>query len=223
MEGGVDFDPLTPEGRADINEKIDGEYDYFITHENEPGESWTTRLGTKFGENYEYAAGRIRDLFRTRNPGQDIPVYMELRNIDELERGQDDAVTEIRNRYVNPDTSKFISRVDEFGQVKVKLPRGRSKEWVLGDPNIPKTLKNYLGDTIPERIENLENANEVDQNTINEQNPPVNEHEEAQERIDNRNDEIQQLDERLSLRERIKLIKKKMDSPSLQLLVVSAL
>ncbi|KAK3735921.1 hypothetical protein QZH41_003887, partial [Actinostola sp. cb2023] len=54
---------------------------------------------------------------------------MELHNMDEVEQSQDAAVTEIRSRYVNPDTSKFISRMDEFEQVLIQLPRGNAKEW----------------------------------------------------------------------------------------------
>jgi len=188
------MDPLG-EGVEDINEQIDDEYNDLEPLTDEDGVSWISRIKQKFGTNYKYAVRRIGDIFKTRNPEQNVPVYMELRNLDELEQHQDDAVTEIRSRYANPDTSKFISRTDEFGQVKIKLIRRGSKEWLLDDPKIPQTLKDYLGDTIQERIENLETANEAEGENPNE--------------VERRNDEIQQLDERLSLRERIKLIFKK--------------
>lgn len=205
MEGGdIDFHPLSPEGQGDINEQIEDEYDSLITPENEFGESWFSKMKTKFGDNAEYAVGYIRDRFEIKNPKQDIPEYMELHNFDVLEQNQDDAVEEIKKLYLNPDTSKFISRIDEWGRVKVKLTGRRSKDYEINDPNLPKTIKNALGSRVEEVINNLENANERDQNIINEQNLPVNERVEAQERIDNRNNEIEHLNERLSLRERIK-------------------
>lgn len=56
-EGVVDFDPLTKEGQADINETINDDYENLIPSENESGVSWVSRIKQKFGDNYEYAVG----------------------------------------------------------------------------------------------------------------------------------------------------------------------
>ena len=62
-----------------------------------------------------------------------------------------DSVDEIKRKFPNADTSKFISEIDEYGRVKVKLIREGGKYHLLfnsdGEVNekIPKTIKDALG------------------------------------------------------------------------------
>ena len=61
------------------------------------------------------------------------------------------SVDEIKRKFPNADTSKFISEIDEYGRVKVKLIREGGKYHLLfnsdGEVNekIPKTIKDALG------------------------------------------------------------------------------
>ena len=62
-----------------------------------------------------------------------------------------DSVDEIKRKFPNADTSKFISEIDEYGRVKVKLIREGGKYHLLfnsdGEVNekIPKTIIEALG------------------------------------------------------------------------------
>jgi len=44
----VDFDPLTEEGREDLNNIADEEFDSLIPKEDETEESWNQRLSSRF-------------------------------------------------------------------------------------------------------------------------------------------------------------------------------
>ena len=62
-----------------------------------------------------------------------------------------DSVDEIKRKFPNADTSKFISEIDEYGRVKVKLIREGGKDHLLfnsdGEVNekLPKTIIEALG------------------------------------------------------------------------------
>ena len=62
-----------------------------------------------------------------------------------------DSVDEIKRKFPNADTSKFTSKIDEYGRVIVRLIRDRGKYHLLfnsdGEVNekIPKTIKDALG------------------------------------------------------------------------------
>ena len=62
-----------------------------------------------------------------------------------------DSVDEIKRKFPNADTSKFISEIDEYGRVKVKLIREGGKGHLLfnsdGEVNekLPKTIIKALG------------------------------------------------------------------------------
>ena len=62
-----------------------------------------------------------------------------------------DSVDEIKRKFPNADTSKFISEIDEYGRVKVKLIREGGKYHLLFNSDgavnekIPRTIKDALG------------------------------------------------------------------------------
>ena len=76
-----------------------------------------------------------------------------------------DSVDEIKRKFPNADTSKFISEIDEYGRVKVKLIREGGKYHLLfnsdGEVNekLPKTIINALGTPAEDIIENKRRRN----------------------------------------------------------------
>ena len=79
--------------------------------------------------------------------------------IGEMEIEQDEAWAKIRSRFPKVDTSKFTARLNQFKQVVVKLLRKGSKPYVLfkGDDELndglPDTIKNSLGPMAEEVME----------------------------------------------------------------------
>jgi len=234
----IDFDPTTEEGREDINEEIDRDTDFLLPRENETGESWIQRINTKFKSGADYAIDRLTSIFKTRNPGKAVPEYMELQNMDEIKErleNQDEAVEEIKRKYPDADTSNIISTLDDFGNVIVKLKRKGAKEYFFTDPKLPKTIKDFLGKSVEDKVEEIDarnntlqeeeqrNIEQINRNneersgasaertraidraneSLEERNSQINE-----ERTEN-NIEAENLEERMSLRDRIKRIFKK--------------
>ena len=143
------------------------------------------------------------------------------------ERTLDDSVDEIKRKFQNADTSKFTSKIDEFGRVFMRLIRDRGKYHLLFNKDgevsekLPKTIIRTLGKTaeeiteankeeiarrekkISELQENRKTATEAQKenidNNINEQ----------QEQIDELERENEEIEERMSLRDKIKTIFKK--------------
>ena len=138
-----------------------------------------------------------------------------------------DSVDEIKRKFPNADTSKFTSKIDEFGRVFMRLIRGNGKYHLLfnsdGEVNekLPKTIINALGEPadriveankeeiarrekkISELQENRKTATEAQKenmdHNINEQ----------QEQIDELKRENEEIEERMSLRDKIKTKSKK--------------
>ena len=79
--------------------------------------------------------------------------------MEEMEIEQDEAWAKIRSRFPKVDTSKFTARLNQFKQVVVKLLRKGSKPYVLfkGDDELndglPDTIKNSLGPMAEEVVE----------------------------------------------------------------------
>lgn len=135
----------------------------------------------------------------------------------------------IRERYPNVDPAKspFTASLDEFGRVVVKLKRLDGKSYALfkssGEVNdkLPKSISNRLGPTAEdiisvneetiskhrERVKELEvrreTANENQKETISRQI------DETQSQIDQLERENEVIEERMSLRDRVKAIFKK--------------
>ena len=70
-----------------------------------------------------------------------------------------DSVDEIKRKFPNADTSKFISEIDEYGRVKVKLIREGGKDHLLFKPDgevnekLPKTIIEALGPRVEDIVE----------------------------------------------------------------------
>ena len=138
-----------------------------------------------------------------------------------------DSVDEIKRKFPNADTSKFISEIDEYGRVKVKLIREGGKYHLLfnsdGEVNekIPKTIKDALGTPAEDIIRTKEEEISRRENKIKELNDSLetaseNQREQIDAKIEEQQNEISRLEaeneiieERMSLRDRVKLIFKK--------------
>ena len=138
-----------------------------------------------------------------------------------------DSVDEIKRNFPNADTSKFISEIDEYGRVKVKLIREGGKYHLLfnsdGEVNekIPKTIKDALGTPAEDIVETKREEITRRENKIKELNDSretasVNQREQIDANIEEQQSEISRLEaenkiieERMSLRDRVKLIFKK--------------
>ena len=145
-----------------------------------------------------------------------------------------DSVDEIKRKFPNADTSKFTSKIDEFGRVIIRLIRDRGKYHLLfnsdGEVNekLPKTIIKALGTPaediigtneeisrrekkIQELQASLETASENQREQID---ANIEEQENEKSRLEAENERIE---ERMSLRDRVKLIFKNTASPYLLL------
>ena len=138
-----------------------------------------------------------------------------------------DSVDEIKRKFPNADTSKFTSKIDEFGRVIIRLIRDRGKYHPLfnsdGEVNekLPKTIIKALGPPAEDiirtkeeeisrrekKIQELKASRETDSENRREQiDANI---EEQQNEISRLGVETEVLEERMSLRDRVKLIFKK--------------
>ena len=138
-----------------------------------------------------------------------------------------DSVDEIKRKFPNADTSKFISEIDEYGRVKVKLIRSNAKPAPLfnkdGEVNekLPKTIIKALGtpseDIIRANEEEItRREKKIDELHASREIASENQREQIDANIEEQESEISRLEaeneiieERMSLRDRVKLIFKK--------------
>ena len=135
-----------------------------------------------------------------------------------------DSVDEIRRKFPNADTSKFISEIDEYGRVKVKLIREGGKDHLLfksdGEVNekLPKTIIEALGTPAEDIIRTKEEEISRRENKIKElqasrETASVNQREQIDANIENKISRLEAeneiIEERMSLRDRVKAILKK--------------
>ena len=147
------------------------------------------------------------------------------------ESSRDVAAEEIKNHFPRTDTSKYFSKIGEEGlEVKIKIKGGTKNIWhqiidedgkMVDVSKLPKTLRDALGKTIREIITDRDEENDKAEKKIKElveqkANAFPEDYdridaviEREQEGIDERNQEIEAMEEKLSLRERIKSIFKK--------------
>ena len=154
-----------------------------------------------------------------------------------FEQERDEIDSKIKRIFPNANTSRFFSRIDEFDQVVIKLGKINSKDYVLLNENgellidtqnnrkFPAGLRNALGKSITEmameKIAENEKDNEraeartreLDEqidNAVGEERKRLEEERERElEGINERNQEIEAIEESLSLKQRIKEIFKK--------------
>ena len=135
-----------------------------------------------------------------------------------------DSVDEIKRKFPNADTSKFTSKIDEYGRVIVRLIRDRGKYHLLfnsdGEVNekLPKKIIKALGTPSEDIVEAKEEEITRRENKIKELQASAseNQREQIDANIEEQQNEISRLEaeneiieERMSLRDRVKLIFKK--------------
>ena len=143
------------------------------------------------------------------------------------ERERDDAWERIREKYPNVNPSKFTASIDEFDRVTVRLKTTRGKSYPLFKPDgrlndkIPKTINQSLGPTAEEitksneteitrrkeKVQELESAHKEASSSEREnidRNISL-----QREQIDELERENEAIEERISLRDKVKAIFKK--------------
>ena len=170
-----------------------------------------------------------------RDRGFDNRNYEETSFIDEntplirREERRDDAWERIREKYpkVNPANSSFTSDIDEYDRVVVRMKRKGGKSYPLFKPDgelndkLPKTIKESLGSTAEKVIETNENEitrrrEKVKDLESSRKDASDDQRENIDRNIDQQREEIENLErenevieERMSLRDRVKAIFKK--------------
>ena len=144
----------------------------------------------------------------------------------ERENELNDSVDEIIRKFPNADTSKFTFKIDEFGRVIVRLIRDRGKYHLLfnsdGEVNekLPKTIIKALGTPAEDiirikeeeisrhekKIQELQASRETSENQRVQIDADI---EEQQNEISRLEAENEIIEERTSLRDRVKAIFKK--------------
>ena len=138
-----------------------------------------------------------------------------------------DSVDEIKRKLPNADTSKFTSKIDEFGRVIIRLIRDGGKYHLLfnsdGEVNekLPKTIIKALGNPSEDIIRTKEEEitrreKKIQELQASRETASENQREQIDANIEEQRNEISRLEaenehieERMSLRDRVKLIFKK--------------
>ena len=99
---------------------------------------------------------------RTHGETSFIEGIDEHTRLIQRENELNDSVDEIKRKFPNADTSKFTSKIDEFGRVIIRLIRDRGKYHLLfnsdGEVNekLPKTIIKALGTPAEDIVETNE-------------------------------------------------------------------
>ena len=145
------------------------------------------------------------------------------------ESKQDEAWDRIKRRFpnINPANSSFTATLDEYDRVAVRLKRGRGKYHLLFDSDgevnekLPKTITNVLGTPAEDIIRTKEEEitrreKKIEELKASREKASENQREEIDANIEEQQNEISRLEaenerieERMSLRDRVKLIFKK--------------
>jgi DUF438 domain-containing protein len=109
--GDLDFDPLTEEGRVDINED---EYEVLITRDYADDNDFRDTMHRRFGSKWRAGYNKLRNMWRTRNPNENIPEYMELRGIPEAPTQEwVDRVTSLMNEVDEEEEKSYLQKAKE--------------------------------------------------------------------------------------------------------------
>ena len=165
---------------------------------------------------------------RTRGETSFIEGIDEHTPLITKETKRDEAWDRIKRKFpnINPANSSFTATLDEYDRVEVRLKRDRGKYHLLfnsdGEVNekIPKTIKDALGtpaeDIIRTKEEISRREKKIDELKASRETASVNQREQIDANIEEQQNEISRLEaeneiieERMSLRDRVKLIFKK--------------
>ena len=190
--------------------------------ENIPLISTSSRRGSK-DTNYRSSHTRTHGETSFTTSGDISDITPLIRKENEL----NDSVDEIKRKFPNADTSKFTSKIDEYGRVKVRLPREGGKDHLLFKPDgevnekLPKTIIEALGppaeDIVEAKEEEISRRKKKDEElqasletaSENQREQIYANMEEQQNEISRLEAEKERIEERMSLRDRVKLIFKK--------------
>ena len=180
--------------------------------------------------------GEMIPMTSTSRRGYDNPNYREETSfIDEntplirREERRDDAWERIREKYpkVNPANSSFTSDIDEYDRVVVRMKRKGGKSYPLFKPDgelnekLPKTIKESLGPTAEKVIETdkreitrrREKEKELESSLKDARDDQIEnidrDIEQQRDERENMEREVEVIEERMSLRDRVKAIFKK--------------
>ena len=223
-EGGYDpetTNPFDPHG-DDHNDNDDGD------DENIPLLPFS-----KGKPSFKHPTGTSTPIQHTSTSAHHNPSYFDENTasgkLHSRETLQDIAAEQIKEHFPNTDTSKYLSKMKD-DVVCVKIKRGIRNVWhpiidkfgdVMDVAKLPRTLRDALGKTVGEIImerfvengraeEKIKVLQEQRENAFPEDRERIDAAiEREQEGIDERNQENEAMEEKLSLRQRIKEIFKK--------------
>ena len=162
-------------------------------------------------------------------PGPETFPASHTAEVIRREERRDDAWERIREKYpkVNPANSSFTSDIDEYDRVVVRMKRKGGKSYPLFKPDgelnekLPKTIKESLGPSAEKVIETderditrrREKVKDLE-SSLKDAGPSQRENidrniDQQREEIENLEREIEVIEERLSLKDRVKAIFKK--------------
>ena len=223
-EGGIDFDPTTDDSN------INDDYDSLRPDEDETQDTWWERVGPRMRR---LSTDVIEKIWRSRrhweqNRAEYIPL-LEQRSHEENETTYE----RIKNIFPDADTRKFDYDSNEDGYIFIKLKGDTNIYHELLDPsdNIIinadesklKKLKKALGESSDEKtsrndaqITTIQEEIDQETNRLTDENTSESDKESAREKIKELKREIEtleneneQLEEKMSLRERVRRIFKK--------------
>ncbi len=231
MEGTIDFDPTTAEGREDINEDIENEGENLLPQENESDDLWVSRIKSRFGDGYRYAINRIRDLFISKHPNRPIPEYMELKNLGEgsssVERMKeyiiDSTKNDLKERYPNIDLNLIdIDFKDGYEYIsywshryrRMTTPQKIYKTEYIRNSTQKREILKKVDNILRSRksSEGIIDLNNSENRVLRERLRNTDGESQRYEiisRIEENEEEIEQIEERLPLRDRVKQIIKR--------------
>ena len=166
---------------------------------------------------------------RTRGETSFIEGIDEHTPLITKETKQDEAWDRIKRKFpnINPANSSFTATLDEYDRVEVRLKRGGGKYHLLFKPDgevnekLPKTITNALGTPAEDIIRTKEEEisrreKKIDELQASRETASENQREQIDANIEEQQNEISRLEaeneiieERMSLRDRVKLIFKK--------------
>ncbi|EDO39598.1 predicted protein [Nematostella vectensis] len=147
---GIDFDPTTEEGREDLNTTVDEDYDSLLPNDDEGVEPWIKRISTRFGRATSHVIGRLRDLWKTRNPGKAVPEYMELQNMGGSSSTDALRVDLLLSKYPDLDENLVQISTDERGKQFISFYSARKGGWTRPERlyNEDRTVRKSVDDKI---------------------------------------------------------------------------
>ena len=195
-------------------------------------ETWTLTIHLRGAvQKTQLIAPPIQELMETQELTEKHLLLKEQMNIRPLitkeEEKRDKAWERIKSKFPKVNTTKFTATLDDIGRVFVKLIRSNAKPAPLfnkdGEVNekLPETIINALGTPAEDIVErNLEEMtrreNKIDELKASRETASENQREQIDANIEEQQNEISKLEaenehieERMSLRDRVKLIFKK--------------